>query len=58
MALVLGHQGKYEDALKMYQEVLEKRKEILGPDHPHTLDNRNKMAYVLKNKGKYEALQI
>jgi hypothetical protein len=37
MALALDKQGQYEEAYKHYQEVHEKQKEVLGPDHRDTL---------------------
>jgi hypothetical protein len=44
--------------LQAYQEVLDKRIDLLGPEHPSTLTTRNNMAGVLSNQGKYEkALQ-
>jgi tetratricopeptide (TPR) repeat protein len=59
IAEVLDNQGKYEEALQIYQEVFKKQKEKLGPNHIKTLITRRDMAYVLKNQGKYEeALQI
>jgi tetratricopeptide (TPR) repeat protein len=54
MGLVLSNQGKYEDALQAYQEVFDKRKDLLGPEHPDTLTTRNNMALVLSKQGKYE----
>ncbi len=58
MAWVLSKQGKYEEALQAYQEVFDKTKDLLGPEHPDTLATRNNMALVLSNQGKYkEALQ-
>jgi hypothetical protein len=44
--------------LQAYQEVFDKTKDLLGPEHPDTLATRNNMALVLSNQGKYkEALQ-
>jgi tetratricopeptide (TPR) repeat protein len=58
MAGVLSKQGKYEEALRAYQEVFDKRKDLLGPEHPDTLTTRHNMAVVLSKQGKYEeALQ-
>ena len=53
MAVVLDNQGKYDEALLPYQEVWDKTKAILGPDHPDTLTTRN-MAGVLNRQGKYD----
>jgi tetratricopeptide (TPR) repeat protein len=58
MAIVLGEQGKYEEALQAFQEVYDIEKNILGPERPSTLIARNNMALVLKKQGKYkEAFQ-
>ena len=47
IAIALYNQGKYEEALKFYQEVLDKRKQILGPDHPETLRTMYNIAGAL-----------
>jgi pentatricopeptide repeat protein len=45
--------------LQAYQNVLEIRKRLLGPEHTFTLTTRNNMAGVLAKQRKYEeALQI
>ncbi len=58
MAWVLSKQGKYEEALQAYQEVFDKMKDLLGPEHPDTLTTLTCMALVFFTQGKYEeALQ-
>jgi hypothetical protein len=52
MTGVLSNQGKYKEALQAYQEVYDKRKGLLGPEHPTTLTTRNNMALVLSDQGK------
>lgn len=37
LADLYERQGRYEEALPLYQECLEKRKVILGESHPDTL---------------------
>merc|ERR1711916_145734 len=56
MALVLESQGKYDEALAMYEAVLavREREDVLGPDHPDTLTTRANMAMVLNSQGKYD----
>jgi tetratricopeptide (TPR) repeat protein len=45
--------GKYIEAEKMYRQALELTKEVLGDDHPSTLDSMNNLAIVLEQQGKY-----
>ena len=47
-------QGKYEEILTAYQEVLDKQKQIFGTDNPDTLTTINNLALVLDSQGKYE----
>lgn len=43
----------------MYQQVLEFRKKVLGPEHLRTLSSMSKLASALSSQGKYvEAEQI
>merc|ERR1711916_257486 len=55
-AVVLDNQGRYDDALAMYGEVLavRERADVLGPEHPSTLNTRHNMAVVLKKQGRYD----
>jgi tetratricopeptide (TPR) repeat protein len=46
--------GRYEVALKMEEEALAIRRELLGKEHPNTLSSMNNLAYVLSDQGKYE----
>lgn len=43
-----------EAAATMKQEVLSKRRWILGEDHPNTISAMNKLAATLRNQGKPE----
>ncbi len=47
--LVLSKQGKYDEALGIYQDVLNMRKRVLGEEHPDTLMTRHNMA-LAQNK--------
>ncbi|KAI0172943.1 hypothetical protein GGR52DRAFT_546814 [Hypoxylon sp. FL1284] len=54
LALVLGSQGKYEEAEKMHRQALRLRQEVLGREHPYTLTSMSNLAGVLDSQGKYE----
>ncbi len=41
MASVLNSQGKYDEALRIYEEVFNIRERILGAEHPDTLTTRD-----------------
>jgi hypothetical protein len=40
---VLDNQGKYAEALGIYQEVFNIRKRVLGPEHPDTLTTMDRL---------------
>jgi tetratricopeptide (TPR) repeat protein len=54
IAKLLHHQGKYEEAIKEYQEVYKKLKEVLGPVNPDTLMIQYDITSVQHHQGKYE----
>lgn len=54
IAAVMQEQGEYEAALKVYQEVFDRRVAVLGYDHPDNLITRRAMAAVLQKQGKYD----
>lgn len=54
IAAVLQDQGEYDAALSAYQEVLDRREQELGSDHPDNLITRRAMAAVLQKQGKYD----
>ncbi|WP_353273619.1 tetratricopeptide repeat protein [Wolbachia endosymbiont (group A) of Agelastica alni] len=59
IAGVLGRQGKYDEALKIYDDVYKKQVKNLGSDHLDTLSTKSNMALVLDKQGKHnEALKI
>ncbi|KAI0815407.1 Tetratricopeptide repeat-domain-containing protein [Xylaria sp. FL0064] len=45
--------GKYDEAETMHRQTLELREEVLGREHPSTLDSMNNLALVLNSQGKY-----
>ena len=44
-------QGRLDEALGLYQSVLEIRKRVLGPEHPYTLWTKRNVAEVLLERG-------
>ncbi|KAJ7077767.1 hypothetical protein C8R44DRAFT_581340, partial [Mycena epipterygia] len=46
--------SKLEEAEKLEVVVLEKRKTVLGEDHPHTLTAMNNLASTYRDLGKLE----
>jgi len=54
LANTLGDQGKLEEAAAMKKEVLEKRRRILGEEHPSTITAMNNLAATLSGQGKLE----
>ncbi|KAG8186860.1 hypothetical protein JTE90_024106 [Oedothorax gibbosus] len=59
IAEVLVSQERYEEALKLYRSVFEKRKDLLGLEHPDTLDMQLMVGKILYKQQKYmEALKV
>ncbi|HEY6435402.1 MAG TPA: tetratricopeptide repeat protein, partial [Ignavibacteriaceae bacterium] len=59
MAYALDKQGKYDEASRIYEEVLKMQERVLGAEHPSTLTSKHNMAYALNNQGKFDdALRI
>ena len=54
LAIVLGSQGKYEQAEEMYRQALRLAETVLGKEHPDTLMSINNLATVLSDQGKYK----
>jgi tetratricopeptide (TPR) repeat protein len=55
--LVLGSQGKYEEAEDAHRRALEGYEKVLEKEHPDTLTSRSNLALVLSRQGKYEAAE-
>ena len=51
-ALALRFLGNYQDAEAEYQEVLDGRLRVLGPNHPSTLTTRDEIAVALAAQGR------
>ncbi|CAL1168120.1 unnamed protein product [Cladocopium goreaui] len=54
LASSLGEVGRLQEALAMYQEVLEVRRSVLGPRHPSTLTTQHDVAFSLDNVGRHQ----
>jgi hypothetical protein len=54
LALVLGMQGKYEEAEAMNRETLARREKVLGCKHPDTLTNVYCLAHLLASQHYYK----
>jgi len=54
LGLVLGNQGKYEDAEKLFRQALEGHEKALGPTRSNTLISMSNLGSVLQNQRKYE----
>ncbi|WP_136192844.1 tetratricopeptide repeat protein [Actinomyces procaprae] len=46
--------GRGAKAIDLYQQVLDDRRHILGPDHPDTLTSRSNLAYAYQSAGRLE----
>ncbi len=59
MTLALNNHGKYDEALRIYEGVVNVKERVLGVEHPDTLATRHNMASALNEQGKYdESLRI
>ncbi|XP_003427723.1 kinesin light chain-like [Nasonia vitripennis] len=59
IAIALVQQGKYNEALAIFEEAYEDHKKILGEDHPHSMMIQRNIGEALKSVGKYdEALKV
>ncbi|KAF7761692.1 hypothetical protein Agabi119p4_9684 [Agaricus bisporus var. burnettii] len=61
MALVYFEQGQWKEAEALYLVVVEKRKQLLGDDHPDTLRSMGNLAATYRKQGQRkeaEALQV
>ncbi|MBT9136741.1 MAG: Photosystem I assembly protein Ycf3 [Firmicutes bacterium] len=57
--MLYSEQGKYDEALPLYQRALAISERILGPDHPNVAGSLNNLAMLYSEQGKYdEALPL
>jgi hypothetical protein len=52
MGTLLRDSGRLAEAEPLYREALEKRRRVLGEDHPHTLVSLGNMGILLARQGK------
>jgi MinD-like ATPase involved in chromosome partitioning or flagellar assembly/tetratricopeptide (TPR) repeat protein len=58
LANILRDQARFEEARTLDEEILAEQRDLLGPDHPHTLMTAGSLAADLKALGRYqEALE-
>jgi hypothetical protein len=55
---VLQYQRKYTEAEELFRQTLKERAEILGEEHPDTLESINHLAGVLRTQGKYIEAEV
>ena len=59
IGIILEQQDKLEEALQMYDEMLQIRLKVFGEDSPQVADIRKDIADVRETQGRYnEALEI
>jgi len=54
LVATLGDQGQLEEAAAIKKEVVEKRKRILGDEHPNTILVMNNLVITLGDQGQLE----
>ena len=54
LAVLRTKQKKYEEAKRLFDEVLDARKRKLGEDHPHTLETKNDLAVLYREQVRYD----
>jgi len=52
LASTYRHQGRWKEAEELDVQVVEKRKRVLGQEHPDTLTSMNNLAWTLKSQGR------
>jgi hypothetical protein len=59
LALTYCEQGRLDEAEELNLEVMEKRRKILGADHPDTLTSMNNLSFIWKAMGEQtQALKL
>lgn len=54
-AIQLRYDGEMEASLAMHREVVARRTDLLGPDHPATLSAHNNLGVILQTMGMFDA---
>lgn len=57
LAVLYNHQGKYEEAERLYEECLQKRRVIQGPNHQETLIAINDLANLYDTRKNYQGAE-
>ena len=55
LANILRDLGRFEESQAVDEEVLRGQRELLGDEHPHTLQTRSSLAADLRARGEYKA---
>ena len=59
LALVYKSQGKYDEAIELYEEALLIAEKTIGKEHPDYAVSLNNLALVYKSQGRYdEAIEL
>jgi serine/threonine-protein kinase len=54
LGVLLAQRGTVDEGEALLREVLDRRRQVLGPDHPQVARSLSRLAAVLRNKGSYE----
>jgi hypothetical protein len=59
LASTYQNQGRREEAEELQLQVMERRKTVLGPEHPDTLNSMKNLAWTWKCQGRHnEAMRL
>ena len=61
LASTYSDQGRWNEAEQLEVQVMDMRKRLLGPDHPHTLTSMANLASTYSDQGRWneaEQLQV
>ena len=53
-AIYFDERGFYQEAASIYERVWDKRKDVLGAEHPDTLTSMNNLAEVYRHQGRWK----
>ncbi|MGR3279224.1 tetratricopeptide repeat protein [Acaryochloris marina NIES-2412] len=51
------NQGRYRDAIRLYEQIVGSRQKLLGTEHPDVAQSLNNLAALYDNQGRYEAAE-
>jgi hypothetical protein len=58
LGLIYSEQGRWKDAEVLDVVVMEKRKQLLGEDHPNTLTSMSNLASTYRNQGRWKDAEV